>query len=81
MGRVLDLLTGDDGKTRCVRVLRGSDSTEGIYSINHLYPLELSLSDVEYEGQQAQVDLAPLPRTQPVRAAAVRCKERLRSGN
>ena len=42
MGRVVKLLTGSDNKTRCVR-LRRSYSTEEVYSVYHLYPLELSL--------------------------------------
>ena len=35
MGRVSELLTGTDSKTRCVRVIRG-DSSEGVYSISSL---------------------------------------------
>ena len=49
LGRVLDLIPGDDGKVRQVKVLKGRDwnkeprSVE-VHSIKHLYPLELSLT-------------------------------------
>ena len=43
LGRVTELLTGSDAKTRCVRVKRGG-SMEEVHSINLLYPLELSTS-------------------------------------
>ena len=49
LGRVLDLITGDDGRVRQVKVLKGRDwnkepcSVE-VHSISHLFPLELSLT-------------------------------------
>ena len=49
MGRVKELLTGDDGRIRQVKVLKGRDWDKEppnieVHSINHLYPLELSLT-------------------------------------
>ena len=43
MGRVLELLTGSDGKTRIVKLK--TPTGEGVYSICLFYPLELSLQD------------------------------------
>ena len=75
MGRVVELLSGSDHKTRCVRVKR-SDSSVEVYSINHLYPLELSLLTTEPE----KVDSDVLKRTEdrPTRAAASKCKDKLK---
>ena len=69
MGRVVKLLTGSDNKTRCVK-LRRSDSTEEVYSVNHLYPLELSLMT---SGARDEVRNVPSkPRKVPQRRAAIR---------
>jgi len=46
MGAVTKLLTGDDGKTRCVEVARANGS-HGVSSVSFLYPLQLSLGVVE----------------------------------
>ena len=43
LGRVLELIEGHDGKVRSVRLKRG-DGVVVHHSINHLYPLELSLT-------------------------------------
>ena len=43
LGRVLDLIIGDDGNIRCVKLLRG-DGKEVLHSLKHLYPLELSIT-------------------------------------
>ena len=75
MGRVVKLLTGSDNKTRCVR-LRRSDSTEEVYSVNHLYPLELSLMT---NGARDEVRNVPsTPRKVPQRRDAIKCRQRLK---
>ena len=76
MGRVMLLLTGDDGRTRCARVRRG-DSSEEVYSINHLYPLELSL--IEWDAGTSAPDLPTGHATRPRRAAADKCNIKLKS--
>ena len=43
LGRVLELVRGHDDKVRSVKLKRG-DSVVTHHSINHLYPLELSLT-------------------------------------
>ena len=43
MGRVLELIVGDDSIVRSVKLKKG-DKSEGIYPICHLYPLEISIS-------------------------------------
>ena len=49
LGRVKELILGDDGRIRQVKVLKGRDwekeqPTIEVHSISHLYPLELSLT-------------------------------------
>ena len=78
MGRIQELLTGSDSKTRSVKVFR-PNGDPGIFSINQLYPLELSLQEVEPVHEPpvpAAVVNAPA-RTQ--RRAAQQCKRRLAS--
>ena len=67
IGRVIELLTGSDTKTRCVKVQR-SDSSVEVYSISHLYPLELSLLTTKK-------DKIIIRRKQTPRKAALRCRE------
>ena len=77
IGRVTQLLTGSDAKTRCVRVKR-SDATEEVYSINHLYPLELSLITVESTlpaAGPADKSIPAVVSSRPQRAAALKCRE------
>ena len=61
LGRVLELYYGNDKKVRSAKVLRSGDWEKGplvssVYSIKHLYPMELSISDEpsidipEFEG-------------------------------
>ena len=70
LGRVVELLTGNDGKTRCVRVRRAC-SGEEVYSINHLYPLELSVSENLIEATDDEVtNSSPTAEKRPKRAAA-----------
>ena len=75
MGRVVEKLTGNDDKTRCVRVKR-SDGSEEVYSVCHLYPLEISLL--------AESDVAPkkakdlVRRVPSQRQAALKCRKKLK---
>ena len=73
LGRVTELLTGSDGKTRCVRVRRSNNTIE-TYTINHLYPLELSSLP---EVPANEVPEVPANEARPIRRAALKCKERL----
>ena len=43
LGRVIELVEGDDGKVRSVRLKRGDGAIQH-HSIKHLYPLELTLT-------------------------------------
>ena len=43
LGRILELIKGDDDKIRSVKLKRG-DGKIVIHSLKHLYPLELSLT-------------------------------------
>jgi hypothetical protein len=81
LGRVVKLFRGSDGKIRSVRLVR-ADKSEGNYSINLLHPLELSLSSVSADeaADEAEAEV-PTAVERPVRAAAVRCKQRLRHCN
>ena len=87
LGRVTELYTGNDGKTRSVRV-RKADKSEGVYSICHLYPLELSLNSIESvnshvnsEVKNSEVETAPQVRPRSTRAAAEACREKLKLCN
>ena len=57
-------------------MIRG-DSSEGVYSINHLYPLELS-SLSEQSDRSASNDERKETITRPSRAAAAVCRDKLR---
>ena len=75
MGRVLELLTGSDGKVRSVRLKR-DDSSEGIHSINLLVPLEMEIAPSSTDG----VDTTPnesgsAKERPPRRKAALRCED------
>ena len=82
MGRVTDLLTGSDGKTRCVRLIR-PDRTEGIYSLKLLYPMELSLGPIGDLNEESGPELLPEPLNErpPKRLAAIKCVENLTKYN
>ena len=82
LARVLDLLPGEDGKVRSVRLIK-PDRSEGIYTINQLYPLELSLADVSKPTDLPQEDPEENPRSlkRPVRQAALKCKRILNQSN
>ena len=74
MARIVEIIPGNDGKIRSVRVMKGDKKT-GIYPVNKLYPLELSLTNVPQSNDQS-CDEIPVQR--PVRSAARRCKEQLK---
>lgn len=77
MGRVLQLLPGDDGKIRCVKVMR-PDHSEAIYSISHLYPLEIAATGTKTKP----CDESSSPgKTLPRRRAAVKCLELMKKCN
>ena len=77
MGRIIELLTGGDGKTRCARVVR-SDRSDGVYAICHLYPLEICVNPVpRVTTTQTPIDSAERPR----RKAASKCLELLKLSN
>ena len=75
LGRVVELLTGRDNKTRCVKLKRSDRSTE-VHSVNLLYPLELSL--VTLESTRVQDKVQDKLRQQPRRVAAETCKHKLK---
>ena len=55
LGRVLELIVGHDDKVRSVKLKRG-DGVIVHHSINHLYPLELSLT----HNHRIRVDDSPI---------------------
>ena len=61
MGRITELLPGRDGIVRSVKLIR-PDRSEGVYSIKHLYPLELSVLPVNVGVDVSQADDANLAR-------------------
>jgi len=77
MGRVTELLPGNDGIVRCVKVVR-ADFSVGVYSINLLYPLELSVSPVisRQDVDECNINSSSRP---PKRAAALACCDKLKS--
>jgi hypothetical protein len=80
LGRVTKLFTGRDGKCRSVEVMRPDRST-GEYAINLLFPLEVGLCSVpQYAPPESNTHSAPtVPCAgRPSRAAARRCRARLR---
>ena len=77
LGRVTELLPGNDGKVRTVRVIR-PDRSQAVYSIKLLYPLELSVTPVKYNLNNSDDSQDKTVTPRPQRAAAIRCRERLR---
>ena len=75
LGRVTRLLTGADGRTRSVKLVRGG-SVEEVHSVQLLYPLELSLLTDEKETSPDNIPDQEIAR--PVRASAIKCKEKLK---
>ena len=79
LGKVIQPLPGPDGQTRCAKVMR-PDRSEGVYSIEHLYPMELSITPEEsispaLEAQTSQT----LPK--PKRRAAIEALSRITNSN
>jgi len=72
LGRVIELLPGKDKVTRCARIMR-PDRTDGVYSINHLYPMELSVSPIIIEENEAVTEV---PSKRPRRANALNLSNR-----
>jgi len=82
MGKVTELLPGTDKIVRTVRVKR-PDRSEGIYPINLLYPLELSVAsmiDCENDNSDCRGSATNI-RSVPKRAAALKCAEKLKHSN
>ena len=80
MGRVQELLPGKDGIVRTVKVVR-PDRSEGVHSINLLYPLELQVAPVLSPSTGARV-VDDAVRLRPAkRKAAINCREKLRACN
>ena len=77
MARVTELLTGTDGKTRSAKVMR-PDHSEGVYSICHLYPLELS---IEPSLSKSSDDQQTVEIKRPRRLAASKCLQLLKGNN
>ena len=44
LGRVIELIPGDDGIVRSICLLKGEPPEEAQHSICHLYPMELSIT-------------------------------------
>ena len=69
LGRVKELIPGDDGRIRQVKVLKGRDWNKEppkieVHSISHLYPLELSLTHdhvVANNENPAELVTEPIP--------------------
>ena len=83
LGLVKQLLPGSDNKTRTVKVAR-PDRTEGVYSINLLYPLEISVNpagslltpnDSTTENDESSA------KQRPKRRSAVQCLQRIKQCN
>ena len=79
MGRVTEILHGADEKTRCVRVVR-PDRSEGVHSINLLYPLELSVATEHYKTKDHNSNINA-EAIRPKRAAAIKCLHKLKECN
>ena len=73
MGKVTELLTGDDERIRTVKLIRG-DRTEGIYSISLLYPLELNAYTDQKNDPKINNDVVPLRRSSRKAAALAKTK-------
>ena len=80
MGKVTELLPGKDNVVRTVRVMRPGQS-EGIYSINLLYPLELSVTPTNKLNRSTETKDSETTVRPPKRRAAEMCLEKLKSSN
>ena len=84
LGRVKELLPGSDGKVRTVKLIR-PDKSEAIYSINMLYPMELSVTPIREVGSATSHvpggGESKVGKTLPKRRAAARCLQKLKADN
>jgi hypothetical protein len=80
LGRVVEVIMGADNCARSAKVRR-PDGSEGIYSINLLYPLELSITGAEGDREmtegEAKAERVRLPLARPQRKAALECIAKL----
>ena len=75
MARVISVIPGDDGKIRSAKVLKIS-GVEGVYPVNLLYPLELSLTDIKKTSQEENVETESNgDARKPQRKAAIKCRK------
>jgi len=80
LGRVIELLPGQDGKVRTVR-LRRPDRTDGVYAIKTLFPLEIRSHFTEEPCAQDSNINANNLKIRPQRLAAINCRDRLKLSN
>jgi hypothetical protein len=82
MGRVVELLTGRDLRTRCVKVMK-SDRSVDVFSVNLLHPLELSVDIVASASEtgRSPASAAAASEERPKRAAAIECVRKLKQCN
>ena len=64
LGRVVELITGHDGKTRGVKIMMGKTKTVISKPVNKVYPLELVEENEEISKKDEQ-------RNRPRRQAAI----------
>ena len=76
MGRVVKAIVGCDGNIRSVELIRG-DGKVCHHSINHLYPLEISLTHSS-NAVNSNSNSAKEVEKVPPRAAALKCRELMR---
>ena len=78
LGRINKVLTGTDNVIRFVEVK--DERGIGVHSINHLYPLEISV-DIADEVLEPNSPSKSQENIRPIRQAALRCLDRLRKCN
>ena len=74
LGRVLELIVGHDNKVRSVKLKRG-DGVVVHHSINHLYPMELSLTHNLRDVAGISEDASPDEESEPQGAGAAVVEE------
>ena len=79
LGKIVEPLPGPDSQTRCAKVMR-TDRTEGVYSLEHLYPMELSLIPSDANTVPSEANTVPVT-PNPRRRAAVEALKRIRNSN
>src|SRR5215469_15095564 len=88
MGVVENLIEGDDGKVRIVTVRSGTGQINN-YSINRLYPIELSITHGENKSEnnsgdnqdtpQSESEARPSNNSRPQRLAAVKTRQQFQN--